>query len=92
MEVSTNKAAKPKYAWVVVVAVLCDQHARATRRRVVIFNQHFAFIFQTIMQSSTTMIDLPDELWISIFDLAADEDVIFQPWTPTNLAEVCTVN
>jgi len=33
------------------------------------------------------MIDLPDELWIRIFDIAADEDVIFTPWAPTNLAE-----
>jgi len=31
--------------------------------------------------------DLPDELWQQIFDLAADEDVIFSYGLPTNMAE-----
>ncbi|KAK7052258.1 hypothetical protein R3P38DRAFT_3594848 [Favolaschia claudopus] len=33
------------------------------------------------------MADLPAELWTQIFDLAADEDVIFHPALPTTMAE-----
>jgi hypothetical protein len=31
--------------------------------------------------------DLPAEIWTHIFDLAADEDVIFQYALPTSMAE-----
>lgn len=31
--------------------------------------------------------DLPDEIWTHIFDLAADEDLIFQYGLPTSMAE-----
>lgn len=31
--------------------------------------------------------DLPDEVWRQIFDLAADEDIIFQYGLPTVMAE-----
>ncbi|KAJ7469697.1 hypothetical protein FB451DRAFT_1476591 [Mycena latifolia] len=33
------------------------------------------------------MLDLPAELWTQVFDLAADEDVIFQLGLPTTMAE-----
>jgi hypothetical protein len=33
------------------------------------------------------MIDLPSELWNAIFDIAADEDVIFDYSLPTVMAE-----
>jgi hypothetical protein len=33
------------------------------------------------------MPDLPAELWTHVFDLAADEDVIFQHGLPTTMAE-----
>ncbi|KAJ7766118.1 hypothetical protein B0H16DRAFT_386555 [Mycena metata] len=33
------------------------------------------------------MPDLPSELWTHVFDLAADEDVIFHPGLPTTMAE-----
>ncbi|KAJ6571288.1 hypothetical protein B0H19DRAFT_1129647 [Mycena capillaripes] len=33
------------------------------------------------------MLDLPGELWTHVFDLAADEDVIFQHGLPTTMAE-----
>jgi hypothetical protein len=33
------------------------------------------------------MVELPDEIWTQIFDLAVDEDVIFQYWLPTSMAE-----
>ncbi|KAF8189536.1 hypothetical protein K438DRAFT_1722182 [Mycena galopus ATCC 62051] len=33
------------------------------------------------------MVDLPAELWTQVFDLAADEDVIFQHGLPTTMAE-----
>jgi hypothetical protein len=32
-------------------------------------------------------LDLPSEVWVQIFNLAADEDVIFQYGLPTTLAE-----
>ncbi|KAF8891483.1 hypothetical protein CPB84DRAFT_1683298 [Gymnopilus junonius] len=31
--------------------------------------------------------DLPAEIWTQIFDLAADEDILFQPGIPTGMAE-----
>ncbi|KAJ7582564.1 hypothetical protein C8J56DRAFT_1055618 [Mycena floridula] len=37
--------------------------------------------------STPTILDLPDELWNNIFKLAIDEDLVFSPWLPTNLAE-----
>lgn len=33
------------------------------------------------------MLDLPGELWTHVFDLAADEDVIFQHGLPISMAE-----
>jgi hypothetical protein len=32
-------------------------------------------------------LDLPSEIWTQIFDLAADEDLIFQYGLPTSMAE-----
>lgn len=37
--------------------------------------------------SSCLMSALPAEIWTQIFDLAADEDLLFQPGIPTSLAE-----
>jgi hypothetical protein len=37
--------------------------------------------------SSSTMITLPAELWNAIFDIAADEDIIFDHGLPTVMAE-----
>lgn len=37
--------------------------------------------------SRPSMPDLPAELWTHVFDLAADEDVIFQHGLPTTMAE-----
>lgn len=35
----------------------------------------------------TPKLEFPDELWRQIFDLAVDEDMIFQPWLLTSMAE-----
>ncbi|KAF8635308.1 hypothetical protein AX17_003956 [Amanita inopinata Kibby_2008] len=37
--------------------------------------------------SSKSNLDLPSEIWTQIFDLAADEDLIFQYGLPTSMAE-----
>ena len=37
--------------------------------------------------SSSNNLDLPSEIWTQIFDLAADEDLIFQYGLPTSMAE-----
>ena len=33
------------------------------------------------------MPELPSEIWSQIFDLAADEDILFLPGIPTSMAE-----
>ena len=38
-------------------------------------------------KTNMSNLDLPSEIWTQIFDLAADEDLIFQYGLPTSMAE-----
>ena len=50
--------------------------------------QHIIFTLPSLLLYHPKMPDLlPSEIWSQIFDLAADEDILFRPGIPTAMAE-----